>query len=101
MGPTTLRAGVSDPGYNIGRALGSSLGGSGLAILADPTAEMHGSDGHLIAPKEDWASGSQQGDILTTGLQPADPREAALIATNSSGNYTAIVEATGAGSALG
>ena len=77
------------------RALGPSLGGSGLAVLADPVVELHGSDGQLIASNDDWASGSQQSEIIATGLQPADPREAALMATIPSGNYTAIVQGAG------
>ncbi len=83
------------------RALGPSLGGSGLAVLADPTLELHGSDGQIIAANDDWASGSQQSEISATGLQPADPREAALIATIPSGNYTAVVQGAGGGSGIG
>ncbi len=83
------------------RALGPSLGGSGLAVLADPTVELHGSNGELIASNDDWASGSQQGDIVATGLQPVDPREAALMATIPSGNYTAIVQGAGGGAGIG
>ncbi|HEY3662517.1 MAG TPA: matrixin family metalloprotease [Chthoniobacterales bacterium] len=83
------------------RALGPSLGGNGLAVLADPAVELHGSDGQLIASNDDWASGSQQSDIIAAGLQPADPREAALIATIPSGNYTAIVQGAEGGSGIG
>ena len=83
------------------RALGPSLGGSGLAVLADPIVELHGSDGQLIASNDDWASGSQQSEIIATGLQPADPREAALMATIPSGNYTAIVQGVGGSSGIG
>ncbi len=84
------------------RAIGPSLGGSGLAVLADPAVELHGSDGQIIAANDDWASGSQQSDIVATGLQPGDPREAAVIATIPAGNYTAIVQGAdgGAGIAL-
>ncbi|MEO5719158.1 MAG: matrixin family metalloprotease [Chthoniobacterales bacterium] len=83
------------------RALGPSLGGSGLAVLADPTVELHGSDGQLIASNDDWASSSQQSDIVATGLQPSDPREAALMATIPAGNYTAIVQGAGGSAGIG
>ncbi len=83
------------------RALGPSLGGDGLAVLADPMVELHGSDGQLIASNDDWASSSQQSEIIATGLQPADPREAALLATIPSGNYTAIVQGVGGSSGIG
>jgi hypothetical protein len=83
------------------RALGPSLGGSGLAVLADPVVELHGSDGQLIAMNDDWASGSQQSEIIATGLQPNNSKEAALIANISSGNYTAIVQGVDGGGGVG
>jgi hypothetical protein len=92
-GPTTKRI--------IVRALGPSLGGSGLAVLADPMVELHGSDGQLIAMNDDWASGSQQSEITATGLPPGNSREAALIATIPSGNYTAIVQGADGGAGIG
>ena len=83
------------------RARGPSFGGNGLAVLADPAVELHGGDAQLIASNDDWASGPQQSDIVATGLQPADPREAALIATIPAGNYTAIVQGANAGAGIG
>jgi hypothetical protein len=83
------------------RALGPSLGGSGLAVLANPVVELHGSDGQLVAMNDDWATGSQQSEIIATGLQPSNSREAALIATISSGSYTAIVQGANGGSGIG
>src|ERR1022692_1809891 len=38
---------------------------------------------------------SQEAEIATTGLQPSDGREAALVATVAPGNYTAIVRGVG------
>lgn len=83
------------------RAIGPSLGGSGLSVLADPMVELHGSDGQLIALNDDWANGSEQGEITATGLQPANARESALIATIPSGNYTAIVQGVNGGAGIG
>ena len=83
------------------RAIGPSLGGSGLSVLADPMVELHGSDGQLIALNDDWASGSEQGEITATGLQPGNARESALIATIPSGNYTAIVQGVNGGAGIG
>ena len=83
------------------RAIGPSLGGSGLAALADPAVELHGSDGQLIALNDDWAAGSQQDEIIATGLQPGNSQESALVATIPSGNYTAIVEGTNGGAGIG
>ena len=83
------------------RAMGPSLDGSGLSVLADPMVELHGSDGQLIALNDDWASGSEQGEITATGLQPGNARESALIATIPSGNYTAIVQGVNGGAGIG
>jgi hypothetical protein len=83
------------------RALGPSLGASGLDVLNDPAVELHGSDGQVIAANDDWAEGAQQNDIVATGLQPTDPREAALIATIPAGNYTAIVQGADGGAGVG
>jgi len=83
------------------RAIGPSLGGSGLSVLTDPIVELHGSDGQLIVLNDDWASGSQQDEITATGLQPVDARESALIATIPSGNYTAIVQGVNGGAGIG
>ena len=83
------------------RAMGPSLDGSGLSVLADPMVELHGSDGQLIALNDDWANGSEQGEITATGLQPANARESALIATIPSGNYTAIVQGVNGGAGIG
>ena len=83
------------------RAIGPSLGGSGLSVLADPMVELHGSDGQLIALNDDWAIGSAQGEITATGLHPANARESALIATIPSGNYTAIVQGVNGGAGIG
>ena len=74
------------------RAIGPSLGGNRFSVLADPVVELHGSDGQLIALNDDWATGSQEGEITATGLQPGNSLESALIATIPSGNYTAIVQ---------
>ena len=70
-------------------------------MLADPVVELHGSDGQLIALNDDWATGPQQGEITATGLQPNNSREAALIATIPSGNYTVIVQGAAGGAGIG
>ena len=83
------------------RAIGPSLGGNGFSVLADPVVELHGSDGQLIALNDDWATGSQEGEITATGLQPGNSLESALIATIPSGNYTAIVQGANGGAGIG
>ena len=84
------------------RALGPSLGASGdLTLLADPSVELHDSDGQLIASNDNWNSGDQMSDIIATGIPPSDSREAALIATVAPGDYTAVVKGTNGSQGIG
>ncbi len=71
------------------RAIGPSLTGVPNA-LADPTLEVHNSNGAIIAANDDWRS-TQQAEIVATGIPPSDDRESAIIGTLSPGAYTAIL----------
>ncbi len=74
------------------RALGPSLGANGVSgALEDPTLELRDSNGTLLAFNDDWRE-SQGGIISSTGLAPADDREAAIFAHLATGAYTAIVQ---------
>ena len=53
------------------RAIRTVVRRGGLSVLADPVVELHGSDGQLIALNDDWASGSQQGEITQRGFSLA------------------------------
>ena len=84
------------------RALGPSLGGTGSGeVLADPLVELYDSDGLVIASNDNWNNGAQASEIIATGIPPADPREAALIATVSPGDYTAVVRGADGGEGVG
>jgi hypothetical protein len=76
------------------RALGPSLSAPPFSLsgtLSNPVLELHDSAGNLLASNDDWGSGTQASAIASTGYQPANAKESAIIATLSSGNYTAIV----------
>jgi hypothetical protein len=74
------------------RAVGPSLGAAGIAgALADPTLELHDSNGAIVASNDNW-KGTQNSEIEATGLAPTDDRESALLQTLSAGAYTAIVQ---------
>ena len=76
------------------RALGPSLGGGRNAVrgaLADPVMELRDGEGNLVRENDDWESGGQSGEISATGVPPSDPRESAVVASLTPGNYTAIV----------
>ena len=74
------------------RAIGPSLGAAGIAgALADPTLDLHDSNGAVVASNDNW-KGTQKSEIEATGLAPTDDRESAILQTLSAGAYTAIVQ---------
>lgn len=84
----------STPKKLIIRALGPSLAGPPFSLpgtLSNPVLELHDSSGNLLAANDDWGSGTQATAISSSGYQPPNARESAIVATLSSGNYTAIV----------
>jgi Trypsin-like peptidase domain len=90
----------SAPKRVIVRAIGPDLSQYGVPnALADPTLELHDGTGALIASSDNWQTtiiggiitADQVADIQNSGHGPGDPRESAIIANLSPGNYTAIV----------
>ena len=71
------------------RAIGPSLGLPGA--LSDPTLELHGSTGEILASNDDWQEGDKQA-ILESGIPPTDNRESAIVTTLDPGHYTAVVQ---------
>ena len=72
------------------RAIGPSLPFSGA--LADPTLDLHDSNGALIASCNDWRDEpAQESEIIATGIPPSDDLESAIVRTITPGSYTAIV----------
>jgi len=91
----------SDPDRVLIRAIGPSLSDFGAPeVLANPTLELHSSDGSLIGTNDDWKS-LQQADIEATGLQPTNDLESAILATLDPGPYTAIVRGVNSGTGVG
>ena len=73
------------------RAIGPSLGDIGVSNpLQDPTLELRGSNGDLLASDDDWKD-TQQDEIEAAGLAPTDDRESAIQSVLVPGLYTAIV----------
>ena len=70
------------------RAIGPSLPVAGS--LADPTLELHDSNGTTLTSNDDWRS-DQESEILGTGLPPSSDPESAILTTLAPGPYTAIV----------
>jgi hypothetical protein len=75
------------------RALGPSIPVSDA--LANPTVELHESNGATIAFNDDWKTrpdgSSQQGEIEGTTIPPSNDLESAFVRILAPGSYTAIV----------
>jgi hypothetical protein len=83
------------------RALGPSLTGQGVAgALADPTLELHDSNGALLQSNDNWKE-SQECDIAATGAPPSNDSESAMVVTIPTGAYTAIVMGKNGGTGVG
>lgn len=78
------------------RARGPSLGVSGA--LANPVLVLVPASGSPLA-NDDWQTAPNAGSLQASGFAPADPHEAAIMATLVPGAYTAVV--AGAGGATG
>jgi hypothetical protein len=84
------------------RGLGPSLTALGVpGALADPTLELYGQGGILVAQNDDWKTGPNMAEIQAAGLAPSDDKEAALLAVLPPGSYTVIVRGAGNTSGVG
>jgi uncharacterized delta-60 repeat protein len=82
------------------RALGPSLMlGDATPLLVDPILELHAPNGTLIT-NDSWAD-TQEEEILNTGLNPADPRESAILTTLGPGPYTVTMRGKDNGIGVG
>ena len=96
-------------GNNIGatkviiRAIGPSLSQYGLTnVLADPTLELHDSNGALLESNDNWRDDPDQAArISAANLAPSNPLESAIWASLPPGNYTAIVRGKNNGVGIG
>ena len=77
------------PANVVVRAIGPSLGGVANA-LADPTLELHDSNGAIVASNDNWKD-TQQSEIEATTIPPTNDKESAIVQTLSTGAYTAVV----------
>ncbi len=85
------------------RGLGPSLQVNGLPVagrLQDPALYLHDASGATISSNDNWQQSAQAAEIQSSGLAPSDSREAALIATLPSGNYTAVLTGGAGGSGI-
>jgi hypothetical protein len=83
------------------RAIGPSLRAFGIdRALPDTVLQLRDQNGQVVRENDDWKT-DQQAQLESTGLQPTDDLEAALITVLQPGQYTAQVrgknDATGIG----
>jgi hypothetical protein len=87
--------GGEDPTKVVVRAIGPSLGKSGVeGALLDPTLELRDADGSLIFSNNNWRSDQEQ-QLIDSKVAPTDSQEAAIVATLAPGSYTATVRGKG------
>lgn len=83
------------------RGIGPSLGAFGITNpLLDPMLELHDSNGALIDSNDNWRT--NQAAIQSTGLQPTNDAESALLLSNPAlGAYTVILRGKNNGTGVG
>ena len=105
-GQSVMIAGFITSGGNgstqvVVRGLGPTLAQFGVSgALADPVVALVDSNGTVIQSNNNWKD-TQQAAIQATGLAPPNNLEAALLATVTAGNYTAILSGNGGGTGIG
>ncbi len=83
--------------------LGPSLTQFGLVnVLADPTLELHDSNGALMISNDNWQDDPvAAAQLVTAGLAPQNPKEAGIFTTLPPGPYTAILAGKNGGMGIG
>ena len=88
------------------RAVGPSLTNAGLqGTLADPTLELHDSNGGTIGTNDNWkindqTQSSQESAVRATTIPPSSDLESAIVTTLSPGSYTAVVRGKNGGTGV-
>jgi hypothetical protein len=85
------------------RGIGPSLAQFGLSpVLADPTLELHDSNGATLISNDDWQDDAASASLLSSlGLAPSDPKESGIYASLPPGAFTAILAGQSNGTGIG
>jgi hypothetical protein len=85
------------------RGLGPSLSQFGLnPVLADPTLELHDSNGATLITNDDWESDAvSAANLILFNLAPSNPKEAAIFTSLPPGTFTAILAGKNGGTGIG
>jgi hypothetical protein len=95
--------GGSDNTRIVVRGIGPSLAQFGLnPVLADPTLELHDSNGATLIANDNWADDPAAAALLSeSGLAPASSNESAIFTSLPPGQFTAILAGKNGGTGLG
>ena len=86
----------------VARGIGPSLGAGGVTDpLANPLLELRDVNGTLLQANDDWQESADAESITDLGLAPADPQEAAILATLNPGSYTTLLSGVGGATGIG
>ena len=96
-----ILGGGTGPTKVLVRGIGPSLGAFGITNpLVDPMLELRDGNGALIDSNDDWRT--NQALIQSTGLQPTNDAESALLLSNPAlGAYTVILRGKNNGTGVG
>jgi hypothetical protein len=85
------------------RGIGPSLSAGGTPnALANPTLELHDSNGSLLIANNDWQDNPAQAlEVSAAGLAPTNDLESAIAATLPPGLYTALLAGLNNGTGVG
>jgi hypothetical protein len=85
------------------RGLGPSLAQFGLnPVLADPTLELHDSNGATLVSNDNWQDDTAAAaQLVALGLAPQNGKESALVVSLPPGAFTAILAGKNAGTGIG
>jgi hypothetical protein len=71
-------------------------------VLADPTLELHDSNGATLITNDDWASDPvSAANLALFNLAPSDPKESAIFTSLPPGAFTAILAGKNGGVGIG
>lgn len=87
----------------VAHGIGPSLAAFGITDpLADPTLELHASNGSLLFDNDNWQDNpGQAAQLINLGLAPGDPKESGIAITLQPAAYTAIVAGKNQGTGVG
>ena len=85
------------------RGLGPSLSQFGVnPVLADPTLELHDSNGATLITNDDWETDIvSAANLVLFNLAPSNPKEAAIFTSLPPGSFTAILAGKNGGTGIG